>query len=100
MLGSDMSDTADNTRRGCCCALMLLPNLFSVDSADWVSSRAVVYEQSTLLGEVRLGQTRLISSHGAASTGSLGLSQSRCSQCILHEVLNECKNTQTHKAEN
>lgn len=57
-------------------------------------------QQNTVLGETRPGQTRLILSHGAVSTGSLGLSQSRWSQCILHEVLNEYKNTQIHKAEN
>lgn len=34
------------------------------------------------------------------STGSLRLSESLCSQCILHEVLNEYKNTEIHKAEN
>lgn len=93
-----MSGTADNTGRGCCSVLMVLPSLFSADIAAWVSSRAVVY--STLLGEARPGQARLLLSHGAVSTGSLGLSQSRCSQCILHEVLNECKNTHIHKAEN
>lgn len=39
-------------------------------------------------------------SHGAASKGSLKLSRSGRSQCILHEVLNECKNMQKHKEEN
>ena len=100
MLDSDMSGSADNTCRACCSALMLLPSLLSVDIADWVSSPCCRLQQSSLLGEARPGQTRLILSHGAVGTGRLGLSQSRRSQCILHEVLNECKNTQIHKAEN
>lgn len=77
-------------------AVVLLPSLFSVDIADWVSSCAVVYSKA--LCWEKPDQARLLS-HGAVSKGSLRLSQSRCSQCILHEVLNECKNTQTHTAE-
>lgn len=94
MLGSDMSGSAGNTCRGCCSALVLLPSLLSVDIADWVSSRAVVYSRA--LCWEKPDQARLLS-HGAVSTGSLRLSQSRCSQCILHEVLNEYKSTQIHK---
>lgn len=90
-----MSGGADNTCRGCCRALVLLPSLFSADTADWVSSRAVVYSRA--LCWEKPDQARLLS-HGAVSAGSLRLSQSRCSQCILHEVLNEYKNTQIHKA--
>ncbi|KAA8596084.1 hypothetical protein FQN60_011375, partial [Etheostoma spectabile] len=46
MWGSDMSGTADNTGRGCCSVLMLLPSLFSADIAAWVSSSAVVYNRA------------------------------------------------------
>lgn len=94
-LGADMSGSIDNTCRGCCSALMLLPRLGTADIAERFSSHAVIYWVKP-----DQGQTCLILSHGTVNTGSLGLPQPWWSQCILHEVLNEYKNTQIHRAEN
>lgn len=94
----DVSGSADNTCRDCCSALVLLPSLFSVDMADWVSSPCCRLRQSTLLGEARPGQA--LESWCSASRQPRAFMVPMLTMRVLREVLNECKNTQIHKAEN
>lgn len=76
------------------CVLVLLPWVSVLQTGSLHCGCAVCWE--------KIDQARLDSSWVMAQRvrSSLRLSQSWCSQCILHEVLNEYKNTQIRKAEN
>lgn len=69
---SALSVSADNICRGCCSALVLLPRLFSVDIADWVSSRDVMYSRGLCCqkpDQARLASSQIMALGVQAASG-------------------------------